>query len=248
MRPCACPPSPGAARRPPRANRAATPSWRCGTPTSASRTGRRTGGSHPAHPQHLAAEPPSIAPHNNPAPPPLSDFDYLLYSRNQRTKGTLGTPITQRLTTPRTSARASRTSPSPPAVLAMQSTHAPRAPLAPPPLPAPSSPAWLDRYPRLAPHRPIRVAPREPPTTSPSPRPSPRPTNDDRSPRPTRQPLPSHQPPATSHQPRSPTPQHRAPLRSRQPLQLHVVLILPTKQRRAPPPSAWTPDDAPGGH
>ena len=67
--PCACPPSPGAARRPPRADRAATPSWRCSTPTSSSRTGRRTGGSHPALPQHFAAEPPSIAPHNNPAPP-----------------------------------------------------------------------------------------------------------------------------------------------------------------------------------
>ena len=221
-------------------------------------------------PRAAIHQPPTSIPHPaTPSPTPLpaaTSTTCRTHFTNESKEGlrppTLGHP-----TTPRAATSASLAVPSPSASLAMQSTHALMAllaltswpapasssanspPLTPPsltshssqltPSPGPTTPAGL------TPPRSVSLA-REPPATSPSPWPSPRPTKDDRSPRPTRQPLP--EPPATSHQPRSPTPQHRAPLRSRQPLQLHFVLILPTNQRRAPPPNAWTPDDAPGGH
>ena len=127
----------------------------------------------PGAPQRLTAEPPAST------PPPLSDFDYLSYSLNQRTKGTLGTSITRRLTTPRTAARASRTSPSPPAVPARQSTHAPRGTAGP----APVASTLVARLAR--PISPAGPTPPDPCGPSRATSPWPRPTNDDRSPRPT---------------------------------------------------------------
>ena len=191
--------APAAPSAPSRSDRAATPSWRCGTPNSASRTGN----CRPPYrriPPGAPATPGCSAPPASPPPPHRptrgTQFNYISYSFYQRTDARLRPQSLDYLMVPSVAARASLPSPSPPAVRAMQSTHARRALLAPPPLPAPSSPPGSTHLPSRPHTVAVHVARQKPPANTP--RPGPR---DRRS--------PSRRPRATNLEPR---PGHLTPI------------------------------------